>query len=43
MDKGRTIRLPVHMGEKIRKMARAYNELSAERELTDGEVAQRLG
>src|SRR5215207_8321802 len=24
-DKGRTIRVPVHMGEKIRKMARAYN------------------
>src|SRR5687768_10771350 len=31
-DKGRTIRVPVHMGDKIRKMARAYNELSAERE-----------
>src|SRR5918912_3224770 len=29
-DKGRTIRVPVHMGEKIRKMARAYNELSVE-------------
>ncbi len=42
-DKGRTIRLPVHMSEKIRKMARAYNELSAEREPTDEEVAQRLG
>jgi RNA polymerase primary sigma factor len=44
-DKGRTIRVPVHMGEKIRKMARAYNELSAEfeREPTDEEVAQRLG
>ncbi|MCA1740601.1 MAG: RNA polymerase sigma factor RpoD/SigA [Actinobacteria bacterium] len=42
-DKGRTIRIPVHMGEKIRKMARAYNELSAEREPTDEEVAQRLG
>ncbi|HEX2097943.1 MAG TPA: RNA polymerase sigma factor RpoD/SigA [Rubrobacteraceae bacterium] len=44
-DKGRTIRLPVHMGEKIRKMARAYNELSAEleREPTDEEVAERLG
>ena len=44
-DKGRTIRVPVHMGEKIRKMARAYNELSAEleREPTDREVAERLG
>ena len=44
-DKGRTIRVPVHMGEKIRKMARAYNELSAQlkREPTDEEVAERLG
>jgi RNA polymerase primary sigma factor len=44
-DKGRTIRVPVHMGEKIRKMARAYNELSSEsgREPTDEEVAQRVG
>src|SRR3954454_7609771 len=25
-DKGRTIRIPVHMGEMFRKMARAYNE-----------------
>ena len=43
--KGRTIRVPVHMGEKIRKMARAYNELSIEleREPTDEEVAERLG
>jgi RNA polymerase primary sigma factor len=43
-DKGRTIRVPVHMGDKIRKMARAYNELSAEREHepTDEEVARRL-
>src|SRR5215211_6764911 len=43
-DKGRTIRIPVHMGEKIRKMARTYNELSAqlEREPTDEEVAERL-
>jgi RNA polymerase primary sigma factor len=33
------------MGEKIRKMARAYNELSAEleREPTDEQVAERLG
>jgi len=44
-DKGRTVRVPVHMGEKIRKMARTYNELSAqlEREPTDEEVAERLG
>src|ERR687884_17045 len=44
-DKGRTIRVPVHMGEKIRKMARTYNELSAEleREPTDEEVAEQLG
>ena len=44
-DKGRTIRVPVHMGEKMRKMARAYNELSTEleREPTDEEVAERLG
>src|ERR687885_1010129 len=44
-DKGRTIRVPVHMSEKIRKMARTYNELSVEleREPTDEEVAERLG
>ena len=44
-NKGRTIRVPVHMGEKVRKMARAYNELSAQlrREPTDEEVAERLG
>jgi RNA polymerase primary sigma factor len=44
-DKGRTIRLPVHAGEKIRKTTRTSNELSAEleREPTDEEVAQRLG
>jgi RNA polymerase primary sigma factor len=44
-DKGRTIRVPVHMGEKMRKMARAYNSLSTElsREPTDEEVAERLG
>ncbi len=43
-DKGRTIRVPVHMGDKIRKMARVYNEISAEmeREPTDEEVAGRL-
>ena len=44
-DKGRTIRVPVHMGDKIRKMARTYNGLSAElgREPTDEEVASGLG
>jgi RNA polymerase primary sigma factor len=44
-DKGRTIRVPVHMGEKMRKMARVYNKLSDElsREPTDEEVAERLG
>ena len=44
-DKSRTIRVPVHAGEKIRKMTRTSNELSAElgREPTDEEVAQRLG
>ena len=44
-DKGRTIRLPVHAGEKMRKTIRTFNELSAEvgREPTDEEVAQRLG
>jgi RNA polymerase primary sigma factor len=44
-DKGRTIRVPIHMGDKIRKMARAYNELSAElsREPAAEEIAQDLG
>ncbi len=44
-DKGRTIRIPVHRGDKLRKMARVYNELSAEteREPEDEEVAGRLG
>ncbi len=44
-DKGRTIRVPVHMGDKMRKMARVYNALSAEmgREPTDEEVARGLG
>jgi RNA polymerase primary sigma factor len=43
-DKGRTIRIPVHRGDKLRKMARVYNELSAEseREPADEEVARRL-
>jgi RNA polymerase primary sigma factor len=44
-DKSRTIRVPVHTGEKYRKMTRTYNELSAklEREPTDEEAAERLG
>jgi RNA polymerase primary sigma factor len=44
-DKGRTIRVPVHMGERMRKMARTYSGLSAElgREPTDEELAGRLG
>jgi len=44
-DKGRTIRVPVHMTEKIRKMARAYNWLVSEmgRDPSDEEVAERLG
>ncbi len=29
-DKGRTIRVPVHRGDKVRKMARTFNELSAD-------------
>jgi RNA polymerase primary sigma factor len=44
-DKGRTIRVPVHAGEKIRKATRTYNELSAAlgRQPTDEELAERLG
>jgi RNA polymerase primary sigma factor len=44
-DKGRTIRVPVHMTEKIRKVSRAYNELAMEREREPSveEVADRLG
>ena len=44
-DKGRTIRVPVHMGEKMRKMARVYSGLQEElrREPTDEEVAVELG
>jgi len=43
-EKSRTIRVPVHKTLKIRKMARTYNELSAERgrKPTDREVAERL-
>ena len=44
-DKRRTIRLPVHMGEKIRKVGRLCGLLSVElgREPTEEEVAERLG
>ena len=44
-DKGRTIRLPVHAGERVRKTKRAVGELSAGlgRQPTDEEVAERLG
>lgn len=44
-DKGRTIRVPVHMTEKIRKVSRAYNEIALEREQepSEEEVAERLG
>src|SRR5215203_772557 len=44
-DKSRPIRVPVHKGDKIRKMARCYNGLSAElgHEPTDEEVAKNLG
>jgi RNA polymerase primary sigma factor len=43
-DKGRTIRLPVHMGERMRKVDRVTGELSAElrREPTEGELVERL-
>jgi RNA polymerase primary sigma factor len=44
-EKGRTIRIPVHMGEKMRKMAGTYNELwtELERAPSDETVAERLG
>jgi RNA polymerase primary sigma factor len=43
-DKGRTIRLPVHIGERMRKVDRVTGELSAElrREPTEGELVERL-
>ena len=43
-DKGRTIRVPVHITQKISKMVRAYNELYANmgRMPTEGEVAEKL-
>ena len=44
-DKGRTIRVPVHMGEKVRKVFRTSSELSAElgRDPAEEEIAERLG
>src|ERR671916_3448949 len=44
-DKGRTIRIPVHISDKMRKMAGTYHELSAELERapSDETVAERLG
>jgi RNA polymerase primary sigma factor len=44
-DKGRTIRVPVHMSEKIRKVSRSYNKLSTEleREPSQEELSSRLG
>src|SRR5918996_662049 len=45
VEKGRTIRVPVHISDKMRKMARTYNELWAELERapSDEAVAERLG
>jgi RNA polymerase primary sigma factor len=44
-EKGRTIRIPVHIGDKMRKMAGTYNELWAELEQapSDEKVAEKLG
>jgi RNA polymerase primary sigma factor len=44
-DKGRAVRIPAHMGEKLRRLARTRGELASElgREPTDGELAWRLG
>ena len=44
-NKGRSIRLPVHMAEKIRAVSRAYVDLSAELERgpAEEEVAEALG
>src|SRR5215210_1029693 len=44
-DKGRTIRVPVHMTEKIRKVSRAISELALEieREPTEEEISEHLG
>jgi len=45
VDKGRTIRIPVHMSEKVRKTGKARDELSREhgREPSVEEIATRLG
>src|SRR5205807_4196186 len=42
-NKARTIRIPVHIGQRERKIARAQRELAAElgRDPTDEEIAQR--
>ena len=44
-NKGRTIRVPAHVGDRSRKLARAHNELSQElrREPTAEEMADKLG
>src|SRR5215216_3329339 len=44
-SRGRTLRLPTHMGEKLRKLVRTRGELASElgREPTEGELAHRLG
>jgi len=44
-DKGRTVRVPVHMGEKLRRLAQSRGELVSElgREPTGGELAMSLG
>jgi len=43
-DKSRTIRVPIHAGDKIRKLVRTQNEFYAQhgRDPTDEEVAERL-
>ena len=45
IDKGRTIRVRVHMAERIRKMGKAFGELLSEygRDPTEGEIAGYLG
>jgi RNA polymerase primary sigma factor len=45
VDKGRAIRVPVHMSEKVRKVARAMGQLSNEhwRDPTEEEIAAHLG
>lgn len=44
-DKGRTVRLPAYMGEKLRRLSRTSGELASElgREPTGEELADRLG